>query len=302
LGFNLTEANSRSVTLSPVGFVEFGTNLQPLSRGGIGDEVDGDFVADEQLAAPVLSDVAKYPMLDLVPFDCAWWKLTNVGRHPKSVGQLLKCHLPEAAATAVASAAVGHDQQISGIAMPPRTHLLSPTTDRFSCETSRIVVDSNADPALVLREVVDTVGNGLPELFVHKVMDEDLLEFATRLPFPPAILEVSDEFLLLRIDGNHGLATLLKTQNNGVDVLEVGIAVGVARAFSGLAVAPQTVPARLKADAPWCEGSLDVPPGPARAPIASCSCRSSAAAIVDRRALPDRPTVPKRPPTRGRSP
>src|ERR1039458_3389593 len=51
-----------------LGRIEFGANLQPGACCGVGDQRDDDLVAHERATAPVLGDVAKHPMLDLVPF------------------------------------------------------------------------------------------------------------------------------------------------------------------------------------------------------------------------------------------
>ncbi len=51
------------------------------------------------------------------------------------------------------------------------------------------------------------------------------------------ILEVADKLLLLGIDRDRWLTGSLERRHVGVDVLELGVAVGVARAFARLAVA-----------------------------------------------------------------
>jgi len=48
--------------------VQLGVNTQPRLRGGMGDQIDDHFVADQWSVAPILGDMTKHPMLDFVPF------------------------------------------------------------------------------------------------------------------------------------------------------------------------------------------------------------------------------------------
>ncbi len=65
-------------------------------------------------------------------------------------------------------------------------------------------------------------------------MDVDKLGFALGMPLSPAILEVSDEFLLLGVDGDHGDTTLEAPLGCRVDVLELRVSIRVLRAFNRL--------------------------------------------------------------------
>ena len=111
--------------------------------------------------------------------------------------------------------------------MTLRSHLLPPTANRFRREARRVVVDADAHPTLVLRDVIDAVGNGLAQLLVHEIVDQHFFGLSLRLPFPPAILEFPDHFLLFGVHRDHRLAAFLKRQDGCVDVLELGVAVGV---------------------------------------------------------------------------
>ena len=57
---------------------------------------------------------------------------------------------------------------------------------------------------------------------------------------PAGILEVPDQLLLLGVDRDGRLTGSLERRHVGVDVLELGVAVGVARTFARLAVGLQT--------------------------------------------------------------
>src|SRR5206468_5963264 len=95
-------------------------------------------------------------------------------------------------------------------------------------------------------QVEHPVRNDLAEFLINKVMDLDLFGLALGLPLPPAILERTDELLLLGIHRDHRLAALLKAIDHGVDVLELRIAIRMRSAFLGLAVALQAISALLE--------------------------------------------------------
>ena len=88
------------------------------ARGGRRNQADDGLMTDQGLAAPVLGDEAKEPMLDLVPFTRAWRKVTDRQRQPHLVGQPLEGPLPETRPMSVAAAAIGRDQQGAGAGEP----------------------------------------------------------------------------------------------------------------------------------------------------------------------------------------
>src|SRR5450756_2806096 len=225
--------------------VESRAYLQPCLGRRVGDEIDDDLVADQWLAAPVLCDVAEHAVFDLVPLAGAGREVADVDGQAQLGRQVLQGYLPEPAATAVAATTVGRDQEPTGVAIPLGAHLPPPTPNRFHGETGRIVVDAHAHPALVRGQVVDAIGNGLPEFGLQEVVDLDLLRPARRTPLASAVLERPDQLLLLRIDRDHRLPAVLKRPHGPADVQELGVAVRVRGALHGLAVALQAVPCLL---------------------------------------------------------
>ena len=105
-------------------------------------------------------------------------------------GQILQCDLPQAAAAAIAAAAVGRDQQFSSTAIT-----LAPIffhQRRIACAANCAV--SWSMPTLTQpwfsRQVVDPVGNRLAQLLIHEIVDPDLFGLAFGLPFTSTILEL----------------------------------------------------------------------------------------------------------------
>jgi hypothetical protein len=58
---------------------------------------------DQRPTTPILRDVAKHAMLNLISFACAGRKVADMNRYPQTGGQVLQRHLPHAAATSTAA-------------------------------------------------------------------------------------------------------------------------------------------------------------------------------------------------------
>ena len=56
---------------------------------------------------------------------------------------------------------------------------------------------AHADPATVVAGILDAVGNGAAQFRIDEVMDKYALRITLRAQLSAAILEVSDQFLLL---------------------------------------------------------------------------------------------------------
>jgi hypothetical protein len=111
-----------------------------------------------------------------------------------------------------------------------------PATDRRHGELSRITRDPDADEAGVGGHIVHAIRHDLAELLVLEVVYVHPLGIAFRAIIGSAILEVADQFLLLRVDGDDRLMLSLRRNGFRVDVFELGIAVGMMRAFIRLAI------------------------------------------------------------------
>jgi hypothetical protein len=99
------------------------------------------------------------------------------------------------------------------------------------------MVDSKADVAVVGADVVDPVGDDL----VLEVVGVDLDRPTLRAIVPAAVLELAEQFLLLRVDRYDRLIGDLKLLDLGIDIFELGVAIGMFAAFLGLAVEMATI-------------------------------------------------------------
>jgi len=100
-------------------------------------------------------------------------------------------------------------------------------------------LDAEIDPSGVVGDVVDAVRHCLAEFGDSEVVHSNRLGLSLGAQLTTGILEVSDELFLLGVDRDRGFASRLERLHFSVDVLELGVAVGVARAFARLAVGLQ---------------------------------------------------------------
>jgi hypothetical protein len=132
-------------------------------------------------------------MLDLVPLACAWRKVAYMDAQPYFINQSLQFKFPCTCTVSVAAPSVGCDEN-------------------FLCiwVSWCVMITSNADPCFVSGHIEDTVRNRLSKCIIRKVVNVDPSRTPRRLPLSTCIPEISDEFLLLRINGDDWLVSCLK--------------------------------------------------------------------------------------------
>src|SRR5262245_13622824 len=231
-------------------FVGGGIQLGIHLETGVGlrgaNQVDDHRVRLQRLPLPVPGHVAEQPVLDLVPLAGPGREMADLDLQPRLVAQSLQLGLPKAIARAVAATAVRGDQQPGRPAVTTAPQALPPTADRGHGELRRVAADAHADPRLVVAQVVDPVGHGLPLARVGEVMGIDVPGLALGPPRPPGILEVPQGLLLLGVHRDRRLPPPLLRPHAAVDVPELGVAVGMGVALAGLAVSLQAVAGLLQ--------------------------------------------------------
>ena len=202
--------------------VEFRPNREALRRGGVTDEFHDDFPALQRHRPPVGSDMAEHAVFNLVPFARPRGIVRDPYPEPCLIGELLQLELEKAAAAGIAPTAIGCEVEQLDFGYP--AVLRSSTSGgSFAQRTPPFVVDTYRDKTLVLRDVVDALGNSFAELFVEEVMDLHLT--GVPLGAHSCILVVPDKFFLLRIDGDDRIAALLDRACRLMDVQELRVAV-----------------------------------------------------------------------------
>src|SRR5438445_4539070 len=102
--------------------------MQPIASRSIANEVDNHCIADQGTTAPVLGDVAKQPVFDLVPLARPGREMADTDLQTRFVGKPLQGEFPETVTVAIASSRVHRDEQFGGIRIGGLTQPLPPTT------------------------------------------------------------------------------------------------------------------------------------------------------------------------------
>jgi transposase len=180
--------------------IQLRSNPQPGLRRRVADQIHDDRPRAERLATPVLRDVAEHAVLDLVPLARPGWEVAHRDPQAQVIRQVLQPDFPQPRPIAVTAPGIGGDQQPPGLRIDRRPHLLPPAPDTRHGELGRVMIDADADPALVPTLVIDPFGDGLAQLLVREVLGAGLFGVASATPLSPGIAEIPDQFLLLRID------------------------------------------------------------------------------------------------------
>src|SRR5918996_1237247 len=180
-------------------------------------------------------------MLDLVPLARSWRIVTDRNRQPRASRELLEFPLPEPHPRAVAATGIGGDQQRPRPRIRLSAHDRPPARDRAHPEPGGIVIDADADPALVATEIVYAVGNGLALLRHEKVVDAHWLGGPSGAPGAARILEVAHELLLLRVDRNDWLGPSVQGPREGCQIPKLGVPVGMLSPLAFLPIGLQPV-------------------------------------------------------------
>src|SRR5215831_18114738 len=110
------------------------------------------------------------------------------------------------------------------------------------------MVLADVDPAHVALDVVDAVGDRLA-LLADEVVDVHRHRFAPGPPLPAPVLELADQLLLLAVHRDHRQASIAELAGLLVEVVELGVAVGMLSALHGLDVGLEAVALFLQHDA-----------------------------------------------------
>ena len=130
---------------------------------------------------PVHGDETEHAVLDPVPLAGAGRVVAHGDAEPGLGGEVSEVNFPGAQPVAVGPAGIGGDQQPVSVGEPGPAHLVPPRTDRLDSELGGVGNVADGDPAFVVGDVVDPVGDRLgelAELAVGEVVDLDPFRFA----------------------------------------------------------------------------------------------------------------------------
>src|SRR3954469_3095773 len=108
--------------------------------------------------------------------------------------------LPQPDPHAVAAAAVGGDQQPGGGGGAGPAEVPPPVPNALDREGGSVVIDAEIDPSGIRGDVGDAVGRHRAQVGAGEVVHPNRFRLALGAQLTAAVLEVSDELFLLRID------------------------------------------------------------------------------------------------------
>src|SRR6266571_7523107 len=210
------------------------------------NEVHHDLVGFQRMASPIAGHMTKQAMLDLVPLARAGREMAHFDLQTGFIAQRLQFDLPKTISATVAAATVRRDQQALGLRVPATAQTLPPGPNRFHGELGRVAAQSDTHPRFVMGQIIDSVRNGLSFSGIRKVVNIDFAGFALGSVLRARILQISQGFLLLRIDRDRRLRLSLLRLHPAIDVAKLCVAVRMRLAFARLAVGLQTVARRFE--------------------------------------------------------
>src|SRR5690606_17179190 len=89
--------------------------------------------------------------------------------------------------------------------------------------------DTHAAVPFVFGEIIDSVGRDFAKVLVDEVVYSSLDRRAARTPLPTLLVKVTNEFLLLRVNGDHWFPVCDHVGDEGIQISELPIAVRVRR-------------------------------------------------------------------------
>ena len=226
--------------------INFGLDFQPSPGRRADDQIDHYFMAEQGLPPPIHADMAEHPMLDLVPLAGPRREMAHRDVQPGLVGQSLQGHLPQPHPRSVAATTIGSHQQLRGRWVPRTPHLFPPTPQRFHGKLGSVMVGADTHPTHVRGRVVHAIGIGLPQGLVHEVINPHRLGIALRTPFPPAVLEIPNEFLFLRVHRYDWLSAPLEILDPPVNKPELSVPIRMGGAFLGFLIALEAIPQAIQ--------------------------------------------------------
>src|SRR6185437_11102442 len=123
----------------------------------------------------------------------SWREAAHVDREAAAIGEALELPLPHARPVRVASAGVCREEELGRVRVALLAHQLPPRGDRRHGEYRRVVVRADVDESAVVDDVVDAVGDRLPDGVAREIVYVDELRFVLRLPLDAFVPEIANE-------------------------------------------------------------------------------------------------------------
>ena len=166
-------------------------------------------------------------MLDLVPFAGSRRQMADRNREASLRGKPLQLQLPQPVARPIRTAAICNNEEVLTGWIQAAPNAAPPAPDTLHGKLRGLVINAHIDEATVVDHIVNPIRNRFPVCDGAVIIDIDGRVLPFGLPFPPMVLEVSNEFLLLTIHGNHREALRFKGLPGSIDLLKLGVSISM---------------------------------------------------------------------------
>src|SRR3954468_11675489 len=186
---------------------------------------------------PVMNEKSRCSILFHLDVPGGKWRMISV-RPVSSASRWSSLFHSRLRALLLPPLSAGDDQAVGGAATR-FADIVPPTADRVDGEGGRVVIDPDAHPSAIGADVVDPVRDCLAQFRDQEIVGPHRFGLAPRAPGSTRILEVADQFLLLGVDRDSRLTLGQRRLDRLVEVLELGVAVGMVRSFAGSCGSPE---------------------------------------------------------------
>ena len=108
---------------------------------------------------------------------------------------------------------------------------MPPTLDGMDGKTGGVMVRADADPPLVVGDVIDAIGHGASQCRSDKVVDLDRFGRCFGAIFASLVFEITDQFLLFGIHRDDRAAVPKKRLSLALNVAKLGVTIRVLLSF-----------------------------------------------------------------------
>ena len=140
--------------------VQLGLTTKTGGRGCGPNMVEYRFVTIKWLTSPIGTDQIEHAMFNRVPFGSAGRIMGDGDNQAKFIGQELETHFPNPTSVAIGATTVSFNQQILLVRIEQLSYHQPPHPNGGDSKLWGIVRSPERDKALILADVINTVGNG----------------------------------------------------------------------------------------------------------------------------------------------
>ena len=199
----------------------------------------------QRTTRPGLADFAEQAVFDGIPFGGARRIVADSHNQIKAIGDLiLQMIFPGSGYRAVTAAAIGLDQQASGVGETQQSFGGTPGSNRIDGKGRDICGTSQVDCALIELQVVNAVRDSRAQRFLLEIMHID--PFGGLTPDPSRVPKVANQLLFLRIRTDLRLACLLMLPALFLNMFKLCITFWILLRTDFLRVDAQTVMMRFQ--------------------------------------------------------